>query len=164
MLAGSTSSMRDGRFFRNPDLQLRDFGASTPDVSLSQNASLSSSRHPVIVTGATSWTSACVVDFTAAAFGADAAAGVFAVDSAAGVFAIDPTAAVFTGDSTGAFTVAIAGVFRVEPSAVDGLAAAGVAGAFETTVSFAASRVAIGSASSRALASRGASTLTAPAR
>src|SRR4029077_12668796 len=45
--------MRDGRFFRNPDRQLRDVGASEPDASLSQNASSSCSRQPVIVTDAT---------------------------------------------------------------------------------------------------------------
>jgi hypothetical protein len=45
--------MRDGRFFRNPDRQLRDIGASEPDALLSQNVSSSCSRQPVIVTDAT---------------------------------------------------------------------------------------------------------------
>ena len=39
-----------GRFFRKPDFQLRDVGASSPSVSFSLNASLSCSRQPVIVT------------------------------------------------------------------------------------------------------------------
>src|SRR5688572_30448164 len=54
----STSSIFDGRFFRNPNLQLRDFGASTPDASFSKNVSPASSRHPVIVAGADTGTTA----------------------------------------------------------------------------------------------------------
>jgi hypothetical protein len=44
------SSMREGRFFRNPDFQLRDLGTSAPDVSFSENVSPSRSTHPVTVT------------------------------------------------------------------------------------------------------------------
>jgi hypothetical protein len=51
LFAASTTSMDAAFFFRNPDFQLRDFGAFSPVVSLRRNASSSCSRHPVSVTG-----------------------------------------------------------------------------------------------------------------
>jgi hypothetical protein len=39
-------------FFRKPDLQLRDFGATPPVMSFSRNVSAERSRHPAIVTAA----------------------------------------------------------------------------------------------------------------
>lgn len=80
--------MRDGRFFRNPDRQLRDVGASEPDASLSQNVSSSCSRQPVIVTDAT---------FSGAAAGMGSIGADLAVDSAG----CQPLYAVFTGSETG---------------------------------------------------------------
>jgi hypothetical protein len=81
--------MRAGRFFRNPDRQLRAVGASEPDASLSQNVSSSCSRQPVIVTDATAW---------GAVVGMGSIAADLATGSAAGVH---PLYAVFTGSEAG---------------------------------------------------------------
>jgi hypothetical protein len=65
--------MDAGLFRRNPDFQLRAFGASAPVVFLSRKLSSSRSRHPVIVTGAAgagAWGSA---DRAIVGAGADAA-------------------------------------------------------------------------------------------
>src|SRR6266404_2660857 len=71
-----------GAFLRNPDFQLRDFGACSPKVSLSRNLLSSRSRHPKIVTGS---------DFEVAF--ADASAGAFtAVASVASVLAMTASA------------------------------------------------------------------------
>jgi hypothetical protein len=80
--------MRDGRFFRNPDRQLRDVGASEPDASLSQNVSSSCSRQPVIVTDAT---------FSGAAAGMGSIGADLTADSAG----CHPLYAVFTGSEAG---------------------------------------------------------------
>ena len=48
----STTSTDDECFFRKPDFQLRDCGASAPDVSFSQKASSRACRHPSILTTA----------------------------------------------------------------------------------------------------------------
>src|SRR5687768_8418879 len=60
--------MREGRFFRNPDFQLRDCGASAPDVSCSQKVFPSRWTHPVIVTPGT--TTDCAVTATSGVEGA----------------------------------------------------------------------------------------------
>ncbi len=147
VFVGSTSSIDDERFFRNPDLQLRDLGASTPDVSRSQNVSSSSFRHPVIVTGPGSGTSALAVDSTAAGFNVDSTAGFWAADFAAGTF---------TGST--------AGVFSTGTPAVKVLTAALVAGAFETIVFLGSGRDGIGACSTSARASGGATALATSAR
>ena len=46
----SRSAIGAGRFFRKPDFQFRDFGASAPDVSFNQKVASSFATHPVIVT------------------------------------------------------------------------------------------------------------------
>src|SRR5712691_4376164 len=71
-------------FFRKPDFQLRAFGAFAPVVSFSRNVSSSSSRHPVIVTGA---------DFETDAFASDSMAGAFAAVASAARVAAGTTAA-----------------------------------------------------------------------
>ena len=81
--------MRDGRFFRNPDRQLRDVGASEPDASLSQNAWSSCSRQPVIVTDAT---------VSGAGAGVGSVAADLAPISSAG---FHPLYAAFTGSEAG---------------------------------------------------------------
>jgi hypothetical protein len=65
----SRSSIGAGRFFRNPDFQFRDFGASAPDVSFNQNVASSFATHPVIVTDVTVRPATFDVDSIAAAFG-----------------------------------------------------------------------------------------------
>src|SRR6187200_84094 len=52
LFEASTTSMDAGFFFRNPDFQLRAFGAWSPVVFFRRNVSSSCSRHPVMVTGA----------------------------------------------------------------------------------------------------------------
>src|SRR5436190_23463123 len=68
-------------FFRNPDFQLRDFGALAPSVSVRRNSFSSTvvSRQPVIVTGASfAWLASAAVGAIAGAF---AGAGPFATMS-----------------------------------------------------------------------------------
>src|SRR5688500_17488441 len=48
-----TSFTGEAPFFRNPDFQLRAFGASAPVVSVRRNATPSPSRHPTTVARAT---------------------------------------------------------------------------------------------------------------
>ena len=52
LFVASTTWIETARFFRKPDFQLRDFGASAPVVFSSRNVSASRARHPVIDTGA----------------------------------------------------------------------------------------------------------------
>jgi hypothetical protein len=114
-LVASKSAIVAERFFRKPDFQLRDFGASAPDVSFNKNVSSSFARHPVIVTAATVGTATSEV-VSAAAFGVVSTAG-----------ELDPgSIAVALTDST---TV----VFSIDAFAAADLAPAAVAGDFGAT-------------------------------
>jgi len=110
------------RFFRKPDLQLRDFGASAPDVSFNTNVSSSFARHPVIVTEVRVWTATFELD-SAAAFGVVSIAG-------------EPD----TGSMALALNDSTAAVFSIDASAAADLAAAAVAGGFGATGFFVSSR------------------------
>ena len=60
--------MVEARFFlKNPNLQLRDFGTSDPDTSLSVNVCWSMSRQPVIVT-TSAFSASVVIDSGVAGF------------------------------------------------------------------------------------------------
>src|SRR5262249_21248692 len=76
----STTSTAAGFFFRNPDFQLRDRGASSPAVSFRRKISSFRSRQPVSVTGQVpgvggSAAAASVAAALAAGAGAGAVAG-----------------------------------------------------------------------------------------
>src|SRR4051812_14853000 len=76
-------------FLKNPDFQLRAFGALSPSVSLSRNVSASRSRHPVIVTGGGCGRPFAGDSTTAAgATAADVADGAATVFSAAGLVTV----------------------------------------------------------------------------
>jgi hypothetical protein len=121
-LVASKSSIVAERFFRKPDLQLRAFGASAPDVSFNKNVSSSFARHPVIVTEVTVWTATFDLD-SAAAFGVDeldtGSIAMALTDSTAVVFSIDASAAADLAD-----TPAVAGDFGATGFFVSSRAAA----------------------------------------
>jgi hypothetical protein len=94
------SAIGDERFFRNPDRQLRDRGASPPDVSFSQNDSSLSRRHPVIVTAVESWA-------WTPAFGRGATAAAGGAGSAADAREADATTTT-RGDSAASVALAVA--------------------------------------------------------
>jgi len=81
------TSIEAGLFFRKPDLQLRDFGASTPAVSFRRNLSSSCSRQPVTVMAAWSCTGVVEADSTLGAVVADSTAEALDTDSTAGTSA-----------------------------------------------------------------------------
>lgn len=124
------SSIGNERFFRKPDLQLRDFGASVPDVSFSQIVSSSRSRHPVIVTAPEFWASGVGFDSTAATFAADSTVGAFEADSI-----------------VRAPTQSTAGVFPIIVFAARALAVTSAAGAFDATGFVVSSRTAAANSS-----------------
>ncbi len=104
--------------FKNPDRQLRDFGAFMPAVSFSRNVSSWRSRHPVIVTTAGVGSGAFAADSSGAFPGAMAAASLVAgAAPGEGVFEAE---AFFAADSSGGFTGVmaaaslVAGVVRAE--------------------------------------------------
>jgi hypothetical protein len=99
-LCGSTTSIRDGRFTRNPDFQVRDVGASSPDVSFSQNACSSCSRQPVIVTDATFSAGADVIGSVETGLGAGSGGGVSRRVGSTPAVAVS-AAAVFTSGVAG---------------------------------------------------------------
>jgi hypothetical protein len=121
-LVASRSSIVAGRFFRKPDLQLRDFGASAPDVSFNKNVSSSFARHPVIVTEATVSTAA------------------FEGDSAAAFGVVSIVGELHTGSIAMTLTDSTAVVFSIDASAEADLATAAVADGFGATGFFVSSR------------------------
>lgn len=92
MRDGSWSSTLTDRFLKKPDFQLRDFGASVPDVSVSQNAPSFDFTQPVIVDAVGE------VD----SIGSDAGLiTLVELTSRAGVSGFTGTLSVFTGSITG---------------------------------------------------------------
>src|SRR5262245_171272 len=106
--ASTTSSVVD-RFFRNPDFQLRDFGASVPAASLSRYAPSSNDRQPVMVVVAGVTTAASAVAAGETAGVASTVAGNDAGTSAgcgAGGSTADVAAGFASGAGDGVFGVA----------------------------------------------------------
>jgi hypothetical protein len=116
LFAASMTSIEAAFFFRKPDLQLRDFGASTPAVSFSRNLSSSCSRHPVTVMAAWSCTGVLEADSTLGAVVADSTAGALDTDSTAGTPAPAVAFAVVASDLALVAGTALAG--RVLDAAV----------------------------------------------
>lgn len=119
-MVASKSAIVAWRFFRKPDLQLRDFGASAPDVSFNKNVSSSFARHPVIVTEVTVWTA-------------------FDVDSAVAFGVVSVAGDLDTGSIAMALTDSTAVVFSIDGSAEADLPTAAVAGDFGATGFFVSS-------------------------
>jgi hypothetical protein len=113
-LVAPTTWIDPPRFFRKPDFQLRDLGASAPDVSFSQNESSPAWRQPLIVTPPSLLTSA-LVNGSACGFGSafrldSAGGGVGAACAVASTCGVDSSAGE-RGDSTGRLlTAGVSGV------------------------------------------------------
>src|SRR6266545_2659009 len=84
-------------FFRNPDFQVRDFGASSPAVFFSRNVSWSCTRHPTIVAGSASCSGTFAVAWAAAGFAAVVADDLCLLATAGSGFGAEDASAVCGG-------------------------------------------------------------------